>query len=285
MDKLYHCIILSTKSAGSSALQMCLAQNFNFNIVDKTQHHENETLFWAKAASVLGMPQEKMHRSVVPYAKEKGLEELSRFCLQNNINKLQDTNITKEAIFSAYRDLVFQNKPRFVEKSPHHLFNKSNLDLIGEFMEQHRHEIDFKVLGLVRHPLSVIYSGWERWRYNPEQFEQEWFTSNKNLLDYQEKLGIDVVRYEDLVMENAAFIPEKLGLDAQGNQFRFRRSSLDKWKSDSSFGHELSPETKKLAASFGYSEFGTAGESLSWKFNKFSAMAGVEIKRMLNSNS
>lgn len=281
MNKIYHCIILSTKSAGSSALQKFLVRDYGFEMTQKTPHHENETLYWTKAASILGLPQQKMHRSKVPYSKAKALESLQHFCSENEIGSLELGRATKEDIFNFYSRFIQQNQPRFVEKSPHHLFNQSNLDLIGEFISLHKKEIDFKVIGLVRHPLSVIYSGWDRWKFDCSQFEKEWYISNLNLLHYKKVLDIDIVRYEDLVAEDGAFMQEKLNLEPVSGDFHFRSSSLYKWKTDNKFGHELSDETKQLAAQFGYGDFDTPGDKLSWKIKELAAYTGVEMKRML----
>ncbi|WP_219899072.1 sulfotransferase [Pontibacter ummariensis] len=244
-------------------------------------HHENETLFWTKAASVLGLQQQKMHRSQVPYSSTKALDSLRQFCKANNADALQGGCPTKGSIFSCYKSLIAQYQPRFVEKSPHHLYNESNLDLIREFISQFKDEIDFKVIGLVRHPLSVIYSGWDRWKYDCGKFEKEWFISNRNLLDYKQDLAIDLVRYEDLVEENGAFMHRVLGLEPVSDDFAFRRSSLEKWKSDEKFGHTMRDETVKLAEKFGYANFETAEDKLTWKIKDISTYASVELKRFL----
>ncbi|GAB3535499.1 hypothetical protein GCM10027443_24750 [Pontibacter brevis] len=281
MHKLYNCIILSTKSAGSSALQKFLVKDFGFQMTTHARHHENETLFWTKVASILGLPQQKMHRSKVPFTNTKALESLKQFCEEGNLGTLTPENATKEHLFDLYTRLVQQHQPRFVEKSPHHLYNKSNLDLIREYISLQQKDMDFKVIGLVRHPLSVIYSGWDRWRFDCRQFEKEWYLSNKNLLEYKEELNIELVRYEDLVAENGAFMQEKLGLERVSDNFHFRSSSLYKWKTDDKFGHELRAETIALAESFGYSDFDTSTDKLAWKIKDFSTFAGVELKRML----
>ncbi len=64
-------IILSIKSSGSSACQNLLSKFSQVSYVPKTRHFENETLYWTKAASVLGLPQVDMIDSEVPISKEK----------------------------------------------------------------------------------------------------------------------------------------------------------------------------------------------------------------------
>ncbi|WP_224999083.1 sulfotransferase [Cesiribacter sp. SM1] len=285
MNKLYNCIILSTKSAGSSALQKLLVKNYGFNMVKNTTHHENETLFWSKAASALDLYQDKMHRSKVPFSRSAALQALNKFLKDNSVEECLSADASKAEIFSAYFDLISQYKPLFVEKSPHHLYNQSNLDLLAEFACQYKDKVNVKFLGLVRHPLSVIYSGWDRWKHDCSEFEREWFVSNVNLLKNKESLNIDIVRYEDLVAENAAFLEEKLGLKPVSDAFSFRSSSLDKWKKDKAFGHQLSDETIELAKQFGYKDFDTSGEGLSWNFKSLSIYAGVELKRLLRKSA
>ena len=63
--------ILSVKSSGSSILQRILAESLSGRLVEKTTHSENETLYWTKAASVLGLPQIQMENSQVPFRKER----------------------------------------------------------------------------------------------------------------------------------------------------------------------------------------------------------------------
>jgi len=58
--KLKSVFLLSDKASGSSALQVELLQHPKINIVEKTRHYQNETLYWNKAAALLGMPQAKM---------------------------------------------------------------------------------------------------------------------------------------------------------------------------------------------------------------------------------
>lgn len=285
MSKLQHCIILSTKSSGSSALQQFLVSNFGFEMTEKTPHHENETLYWAKAAAVLGLHQQKMHRSNIPYSRTEALEALSHFAKANQIGDIKAENATKAHIFELYYNLVAQHKPCFVEKSPHHLYNQSDLDLIREFIELYSDKIDFKIIGLVRHPLSMIYSGWDRWKNDCKQFEQEWFISNQNLLLNKDALQIEIVRYEDLVAENGAFIQKILSLDPVSKKFEFRSSSLEKWKSDKEFGHELSQETIQLANQFGYDDFETPGGKLPWMIKSLSTYVGVEIKRIVRRSA
>ena len=67
MGQVKKCIIiLSTKSSGSSVLLRLLTQDGYGQHISKTRHGENETLYWVKAAAILGLPQVNMHDSEIP---------------------------------------------------------------------------------------------------------------------------------------------------------------------------------------------------------------------------
>src|SRR6059036_4356566 len=80
-------IILSTKCAGSTALHRVLATADAVNPVRVTEHYENETLFWVKAAAVLGRPQEDMSGTAVPYARDVALASLDHFLQSNGVER------------------------------------------------------------------------------------------------------------------------------------------------------------------------------------------------------
>ena len=69
-------IILSNKSSGSSILQRFITESSEARHVRYTRHFENETLYWTKAASVLGLPQLDMPDSEVPLPKAQARREL-----------------------------------------------------------------------------------------------------------------------------------------------------------------------------------------------------------------
>ena len=69
-------MILSCKSSGSTALQNLLNKLPQVNRIKKTRHFEYETLYWTKAASILGMPQLNMLDSEVPIPKKKAKDDI-----------------------------------------------------------------------------------------------------------------------------------------------------------------------------------------------------------------
>jgi hypothetical protein len=220
-----------------------------------------------------------MHRSVVPYPKVTALRSLNEFLSLNDIRPLEQSSKTE--IFRAYNDLVDRNKPRFVEKSPHHLFNTTNMDLIREYIEASKNQSDFKVIGLVRHPLSVVYSGWQRWKFDCAQFEREWTISYANLLQYKDVLNISIIRYEDLVTKEGPALEQVLGMEPEKKEFVFKDTSLHKWKNDHIFAHKLQPETVALAKKFGYDDFETPGNDLLW----YMLSGGHRITSMLRKTA
>ena len=128
-------IILSNKSSGSSAFQNILLKYTKARSVSKTRHFQNETLYWTKAASVLGLSQNKMLDSEVPIEYSKAKRDLVTL-LSNNIDNYQVPKLEKDIIFQGWLLLCKQYSPIFLEKSPHHLFQWSALQLIIECMDK-----------------------------------------------------------------------------------------------------------------------------------------------------
>lgn len=264
MEKLKNIIILSSKSTGSSALQSYFEQNGGFESVNYTTHNENETLYWSKVASVLGKKQDSMYKSMVPFKKEEALRSLEIFLNKNTGFINQEIGSFSLADFqNEYLNLIKRSSGRFVEKSPHHLYNKSDLELICETVNKFSNEVDFYLIGLIRHPLAVIYSAWKRWNVNCVAFEKEWLKSYKNLLWLKERSELKIFRYEDLVLGHT--VPEiELGLEEFSTNYKFHSSSLYKYKKDTSFSYKLSKDTMDIAKEFGYTDFDNKGIPFYW---------------------
>src|SRR5262245_11548349 len=112
-------VILSTKSAGSSAVQTLLCQFGGARHVQHTRHGEQETLYWTKAASVLGLPQVKLPDSEVPIPRRRAERELRAFLAQNAPGFSIPAD-PESMIFHGWHELCLRHAPVFVEKSPHH---------------------------------------------------------------------------------------------------------------------------------------------------------------------
>ena len=275
-------IILSSKSSGSSALQKYFVTNHNCKAVAWTEHHENETLYWSKAASILGLPQQSMYRSQVPYSMDSARSSLKLF-LKNNGVAVDDFD-SKDALYEHFYSLIKINDFRFLEKSPHHLYNESNLQLIHDFISKHNN-LEFKVLGLVRHPQAVLYSAWKRWRFIPKEFEKEWSTSYKNLLSWKEKLDIQIIKYEDLASDSLD-LDQLLKIKNESlNNFRFKSGSINKWKEDKEYGHVLSKETEDLARQLGYKDFLPSGNKFVWSLKHVTQKLYFQLRQLMSTSN
>ena len=83
-------MILSDKSSGSSMLQRELARHPEVNVVRWTRHQENETLYWNKAAIVMGLPHENLYRSVLPMPPAQARDQLVEFLENQFVKKPSD---------------------------------------------------------------------------------------------------------------------------------------------------------------------------------------------------
>lgn len=249
-------IILSAKSSGSTALQRFLVGSSGARTVRYTKHFEHETLYWTKAASVLGLPQLNMPDSEVPLPPGRARRDLATF-LGANIDGYRAPADDDELVFGGWAQLCRAYRPALLEKSPHHLYQRSALDLLLESFRR-TPEVDVRVLGLVRHPLSAVHSAWRRWRTLPEVQEQVWLTSYRNLLALQEPLGdrLSIIRYEDLVTDPAVVTPTLEFLEVSASSAGLRdlhSTSVERWRQDPHFGFRPSAELVALAETFGYS--------------------------------
>ena len=192
-------IILSEKSSGSSALLNRLLRLPQVQGIAWTQHFEGESLYWTKAASILDRPQVKLHRSEVPIPRERARRELIDF-LGRNLGGYAPPASDQELVFEGWRALCRRFGPVFCEKSPHHLVQRSALELILE-CQQRQPDIEFLLIGLVRNPMDTIYSQFIRWGARPERLQHQWQLAYENLLALKERCGehLIVLRYEDIV--------------------------------------------------------------------------------------
>ena len=250
-------IILSAKSSGSSALQNLLTSARDIQKVESTRHYENETLYWTKAASVLGRKQVEMLDSEVPIPAERARRELVEF-LGENVPEFKAPQNDEALVFGGWDALNARYAPIFLEKSPHHLLQWSCLELIAEAM-QRRPDIEYLVIGLIRNPMDVIYSAWSRWRIYPRLKQYEWRSEYENLLKAQSLFGSNLVmlRYEDMVSQPDSLKPILRFIGAEDQLARIRESylhkrSVAKWRQDKKFSFHLDPEVVALAEQFGY---------------------------------
>lgn len=250
-------IILSEKSSGSSACQRLLANHVNIRHVTQTRHFEYETLYWTKAASVLGLPQMKMVNSEVPIPAERARRELVTL-LQNNLDNFEPPEDDETLIMEGWRQLCRHHAPVFLEKSPHHLCQWSALELIQAAMTDLK-DVDVLLVGVIRNPLANIYSQYRRWGSSPALVEAQWQVAYRNLLRLKSLLGdrLVIMRYEDMVSSPRTLQPvlSFCGVDVSGiDSDLLHGQSIHRWRRARYFGFSLSPETVKLAMEYGYQQ-------------------------------
>ena len=273
-------VILSTKCAGSSALQRRLTALADIRHVRVTRHNEQETLYWTKAASVLGLPQVDLPHSKVPIPGDRakaGLIEL----LTQNVPDYAPPSDDQALVFDGWQRLCETYAPVFVEKSPHHLHQWSALELMLQCRER-MPEIDFLFIALIRNPLSVLYSMWQQWRIMPEEMEPHWRMAYDNLHRLTPLLASDLltIRYEDLVRDDALLDPVREFAGAMGaqhggtgNDRGFHARSIEKWRADRWFGYQLDPRTIEVAEAFGYAPADLVNER-NWAWPVYKRVAG-----------
>lgn len=246
-------IILSEKSSGSSACQYLLASTKVVRCVSKTRHYENETLYWTKAASILGLPQLPAVDSEVPMKPEIARRDLIQL-LKDNLDDFEPPVDDRLLIFNGWRRLCEKFGPVFLEKSPHHLYQWPAIELILECIHL-MPDIDFRVIGLIRNPMDTIYSQFVRWRTRPEALQRQWLTAYSNLRKLQQILGekLCILRYEDMVssLSSMKSIFDFLKLEYP-HSYPLHKNSISKWKTDRLFGFSLSEDVIDLARGYGY---------------------------------
>ena len=257
-------IILSDKSSGSSACQDLLSEFADIRHVAQTRHFENETLYWTKAASTLGRPQQKMVDSEVPIPMKEARSDLIDL-LNENLTGFEIPPDDETLVVEGWRQLCKQHSPIFIEKSPHHLCQWSALELILAATEE-IDDVDFLLIGLIRNPLETIHSQYRRWKSPCEKVERQWRTAYKNLLRLKAEtdLPIVIVRYEDMVSSIESLRPVFDFCQAEPTAsmaHRLHQDSLKTARKDPGFGFVLKEETRKLAEEYGYGREETANES------------------------
>lgn len=243
--------------------QRLLAQGLGGRIVANTRHFENETLFWTKSASVLGLQQRKMPMSEVPIPRARAAREL-RALLGDNGVPGEFTFTSRAACFRAFERLAEAHAPVFIEKSPHHLYQPAALDLIKEFAGSSA-RVDLRIVGIVRNPIDTVYSSWRRFGIRPKIEEAEWVQAYRSLKALAAEMPDRVVslRYEDLVADWTGLVAqlEQWGFDIADPSAAdgMHQRSVARWRSDPEFSFVPEPSTVALARAFGYAPGELAG--------------------------
>lgn len=250
-------ILLSEKSSGSSIVQKFVTKYTHAKLLPNTRHYENETLYWTKAASLLGLEQHDMVDSEVPLSREYGKSELIKL-LRDNLPGYNPPEDDKELIHEGWSMLCKQYTPVLFEKSPHHLCQSAALDLICEQIKRDR-DNEYLIVGLVRNPMDTIYSQYDRWCSPPALVESQWLKAYSNLLELKKKLGSQMItlRYEDIATDNSTVHPIVTFCqdDIKINYAQdIDKKSISRWRNSRTYYHKLSTETLQLALFLGYDE-------------------------------
>lgn len=241
-----------------------------------TTHNEHETLYWLKAAVILGLKTDWFYGKKKPFPKYYAKNAIRQLLRGNGIKpgKLN----TRDDIYRSWIQLEEKCGPHFLEKSPHHLNHFASTRLITEYILNAGD--NSKVIGLIRHPGAVVYSTLQRWYVNPAARIDKWCYTYDNLKYLQAQLPesrFSLVRYEDMIENTEAtfrrlcdFIQlpydRKMGADIHAR-------SADKWKEDASFSIPLSEKAIRLMKHFGYPlEKADTKTKVQFDSEKFSAM-------------
>jgi hypothetical protein len=250
-DKKRCYFILSTKSSGSSVLQRHLSGLTSARLPE-TDHSENETLFFTKAASILGLPQQRLVHSEAPFSSAKAKKSLQQF-LSQNLGEWHGHVATEADAFRAWSAIVHSGSGDVVEKSPHHLYQESVVELMERYADSEP-DIDVHFIGLIRNPLATLYSSWRRFGMRPALEEGHWVRAYETLLRLAERRPeqVTIIRYEELVTDPAR-LASLLGIEGPlASTERLHSKSLERWRQDRRFRHHLSDEAIRVAGQFGY---------------------------------
>jgi hypothetical protein len=259
--------ILSTKSAGSSVLQRVLIKSFGAALIPHTRHFENETLYWTKAASVLGLPQVSLPRSEIPLPADRARRELAEF-VSANAPGYSPRFDDADGLIAAFDAVCRASGPIVVEKSPHHLYEAAALDLVVDFARRSS-AVDARFVGLVRNPVATCYSSWRRFGIPPRVEERFWCLAGENLLALRDREPERtlILRYEDLAAGKVDLkdLAAHLHLEPVGSGLDLvDQDSVARWRGDRAYAHVPGPDTVALAARFGYGEGELAGIAGPW---------------------
>jgi hypothetical protein len=254
-------LLLSDKRSGSTMFQEALCRHPDISHVDCTPHTYYETHHWLKGAVLLGMapPLFSGGHTYPGYGSKANARAYLVDCVTKNVPEFVVPDDDRELVFKGWEALCKKYcKPVFFEKSPQYLANWASLSLLLEWIDYT--ELDVKVIGLTRNPLSVQYSAQKRFHTDPNSRQFGWLKIQKNLLAFAAllpKASYLHVKYEEII-ENPVEEFEKVCefIDVPINKelgATIHGQSANKWKDDPNFDLRLDGSVKQMARHFGYS--------------------------------
>jgi hypothetical protein len=162
---------------------------------------------------------------------------------------------TEADAFRAWSAVVHSGAGDVVEKSPHHLYQQSVVELMERYADSEQ-DIDVHFIGLIRNPLATLYSSWRRFGMRPALEERHWIRAYESLLRLAERRPeqVTIIKYEELVTDPGR-LASLLGIQGPlASTERLHSKSLERWRQDRRFRHHLSDEAIKVAERFGYAE-------------------------------
>lgn len=279
-------ILLSDKRSGSTMFQKELCKHPDISHVTYSPHTYFETHHWLKAACILDVSKQEFygHRPHQGYGSKMAARQYMVDCIRGNVPGFHVPENDQDLVFQGWKALCdrFAN-PVFFEKTPHNIAHWACLDLILRWMEITNYQV--RIIGLVRNPMSVLYSAYNLFHTHPWERQFAWANSYRNLITFKELLEPEqfhLVRYEDIIAQPKQIfqtVCSFLGLGYNnGLGAEVHKGSANKWRNDPSFGFQLHESVARLARHFGYTDEELSNpdelearqkESVSWHIRKF----------------
>lgn len=255
-------ILLSDKRSGSTWFERELCKHRDVRHIHFTPHTYNETHYWVKAACILPTATEDFSGGVRPdaYGSSTAARKSLVKTIQGNVPDFVVPDDAEKLVFEGWNVLCKQfAHPVFFEKSPQHPHHWAALELLVSWIRTTDYQV--RVIGLVRNPMSVMYSALQLFQTDPQNRQFGWAHANRNILKFGELLNDEqfyFVRYEDVVRQpelEFRKLCDFIGIDYESAVGQsVHDSSLNKWRDDVTYTLQLDESVSALAREFGYSE-------------------------------
>ena len=255
-------VLLSDKRSGSTMFQEEICKHEDVQTVRYSPHTYLETQHWLKGACLLGMPKQTFYGHRYPSSLQRAgaaraylVDELS-----GNLPDWRMPDTDREIVFDGWEALCNKfAKPVFFEKSPQHVAQWGSLSLMLDWIRTTSYSV--RVIGLVRNPLSVMYSADDLFHTDPDTRQHGWADMHRNLLAFQAMLPAEqfkLVRYEDLITNPVVGFSEVCQFIGVPSDARIGSSvhvsSRNKWLDDQRYDIHLHPSVIQVAKHFGYTD-------------------------------